>query len=739
MPARIAQSPLGHPSQINRATAHGRERRLEERLLYVICAVAGTPHQADRALLALRRAAAQVRMGCTLLLFCDLPPASAPREMDDDATVRRLQSGVMSMAARAPKRFLLLVRRRAWDDAARAYLGEGQAQRPEQVVASLILEGRTDAVFEAASFSPSSLQGCFDAALFSSAMLSCTPDTPARMLRSLHGDCAQEPPKLRDTDTPGDSGDSQDDASAAQDNLSLRGCAQPVAVRVLPPLAESESALDRLLRTGFSLSPVEAGIDARLAPLGLRRTAGEPTLYTADALRALLGGEHMLPTKLAADCFFIRQEPATVGGLLSQAQARADRALAEAFALEARAPGSFPARLAIAATLLPAIQMALLLLSGALGIAPLAALAIALPEYPALTHPRLLPGALLRTALLPAHAACVLQALLERMTARSPLLRLRLPDGARGQRGSVVCGAALLLAGFWSVGAAAPLMAVALLWLSAPLLYPALAAPARERIPLSPQEDAQLRALAASAFPASPDALPAPRQMLADCAGCMLGLLEPDEAARRMQALLPRVTQPLSASDQAALLSSAQYLRERMADCDAALRPLPTQIEECALKSGHASGDGLLAALLRAAAHTQQAQNETLAPQTLSSPRAGAEIDPHDALFLPLALLRGAVPEGVSLPLTHPHTFLRRQTLLSRPPRRVARRLTTAVRPERLRRARAAAAQDESEEPDGNDADRFLFLSAASLRHPFAALLLRSHIVAPYAPLLATV
>ena len=708
---------------------------MEKRLLHVICAVAGTPRQADRALLALRRAAAQVRDRGALLLFCDLPPATVPREMDDDATARRLQSGVMSMAARAPGRFLLLLRRRAWDDAARAYLGEGQAQSPERVVASLLLTGRTDAVFEAASFSPASLQGRFDAALFSSARHRCTPDTPARMLRALREDPADEARKPGETDAPTQT-QPQDASSSHEEALSLPARPERLTARVLPPLCASESALDRLLRTGFTLSPVEAGMNAYLAPHGLRRDCGRPALYNMAALRALHAGEPLPPAALLADCFFVRQEPATVGGLLFEAQARAERALFDAFAREANTPGSFPARLAIAATLLPAIQTALLLLSGALGIAPLAALAVVLPEYPALTHPRLLPGALLRTALLPAHAACVLQALLERITARSPLVRLRLPDGARGQRGSVICGAALLLAGFWGVGAAAPLMAVALLWLSAPLLYPSLAAPVRERIPLTPQEDARLRAQAAAAFPVSPDALPAPRQMLSDCAGCMLGLLEADEVARRAQTLLSRVTAPLSTSDLASLLASAQYLRERMADCDAALRALPAQIEERALASTPLPNGGLLAALLRAATESPHAPSEDTAPQTLAPLLSGDEADPHDALFLPLALLRGAVPDGVSLPLTHPHTFLRRQALASR---QGARRLTTAIRPKGKRRSRRAKAQPTYEELYGNDADRFLFLSAAALGHPFSALLLRSHVVAPYTPLLATV
>ena len=71
-------------------------------------------------------------------------------------------------------------------------------------------------------------------------------------------------------------------------------------------------------------------------------------------------------------------------------------------------------------------------------------------------------------------------------------------------------------------------------------------------------------------------------KLYAACAGCMLGVLEPDEAARQTQALLaagPAVDSPV---EHAALLVCAQFLRERMADCDAALRALPAQLEDCA-------------------------------------------------------------------------------------------------------------------------------------------------------------
>ena len=137
---------------------------------------------ADRALRALRHAAGRQADNRTLLLFCDLPASSCARELSDEDAVRRLQSGVMAMESRMPGRFLLLVRGRAWDDAARAYLGSQQADTPAKTVASLIVTGKCRASFTAASASPASLRDRFDAALFVPVSLACTPDTPGRML-----------------------------------------------------------------------------------------------------------------------------------------------------------------------------------------------------------------------------------------------------------------------------------------------------------------------------------------------------------------------------------------------------------------------------------------------------------------------------------------------------------------------------------------------------------------------------
>ena len=299
-----------------------------------------------------------------------------------------------------------------------------------------------------------------------------------------------------------------------------------------------------------------------------------------------------------------------------------------------------------------------------------------LPEALALVRPRLLPGALLRTALLPLTAAVSLDALLCRLFARSRWLRLRLPDSLVSAQGCMLTGAVLLPLAIASAQALVPLLPILLLWISAPLLLPALASPTLERIPLAEDQQAQLRSLAESAyFDAAQvsDAPPALR-MLAACAGSMLGVLEPDEAARQTQALLALDPPVHSSVERAALLVCAQFLRERMADCDAALRALPAQLEDFA---------------------------RTKAGALPLFPDAD---DPLSALFLPLGPARRTAQHDITLPLTHPHTYLKR--LL----------------------------------PDGNPTGdplaRFLALAAAALNHPFHALLLRSPVAAPYAPLL---
>ena len=111
-----------------------------------------------------------------LLLLCDLPDAFSDVMPEDAPLLRALQSAVMAADARCPGHFLLLVRKRVWDDAARLYLGENQPLLPMQTVAALLAHGHAPSAFAAASFSPASLAGQFSAALF------CPPTSPARRM-----------------------------------------------------------------------------------------------------------------------------------------------------------------------------------------------------------------------------------------------------------------------------------------------------------------------------------------------------------------------------------------------------------------------------------------------------------------------------------------------------------------------------------------------------------------------------
>ena len=111
-----------------------------------------------------------------LLVLCDLPDAFAEVMPEDEPLLRALQSAVMAADARQPGHFLLLVRKRVWDDAARLYLGENQSISPMQTAASLLDRGQTHVSFAAASFSPASLAGQFSNALFCPDSVSCAPD-----------------------------------------------------------------------------------------------------------------------------------------------------------------------------------------------------------------------------------------------------------------------------------------------------------------------------------------------------------------------------------------------------------------------------------------------------------------------------------------------------------------------------------------------------------------------------------
>ena len=607
-------------------------------LLQVITFTPQMPADVSRALRQVRRMLPRTCTGGhTLLLLCDLPDAPGERMPEDDALLRLLQSGVMAMDSRSACRILLLVRRRAWDDVRRCFVGAAQQPGARQVVAQLLLDGRTRAVFEAATFSPASLRGQYAAVLMMPLSLACTPDTPARMHRA----------------------------------LGQAGC---VCGAVRPRVEYPASAVTRLAAQSFSLSPLQLWHVLRCARRGCAPTDA-PILCTPQVLRAVPPD-----APLAADCLFVPRERATLGALLSDWHARCLRTGREA--------------------VLPPLQLALLLAAAWLGAPPL--LAALLPELPSIVRPRMLPGVLVRLALMPLTAGLALDALLCRTFARAGFLRVRVPAALLTARGCVLMGLALLAAAVAGVRMLAPLLALSLLWLGAPLLLPALDAPTLERIPLSDAERTQLRTLAEAAFFDAHEAAPSALGMLAACAGCMLGLLEPDEAARRVQSALDAQPPASSATQQAALLVCAQYLRERMAACDAALRDLPARLERHALAQPPPQEDGRLAAFLRAA------RREEATPEALAALTDAGEGQMLDALFLPLRPAGAMARHPLTLPLTHPHAFLRRQLL-----------------------------PDAANAPPPEPVGRFLALAAAALLHPFCPLLLRSPVTEPYAPLLA--
>lgn len=616
-------------------------------LLCVLTACVRTQAEAEEAVRLLRHCAADESH--TLLLFCDLPDAEAPKLPSDDLLIRTLQSGVMTMAKSAGGRFLLLVRSRTWHAALRFYAGVSQTESPRQVVASLLSQGRTNTRFDAATFSPAALKDAYAAVLFSDLSLACAPDTPARMLGAL--------------------------------SSSRHGC---VCAAVLPRREYPQSVLSRLFQvhpSGFSLSPIRAAqLDAlhahNLSP------AGAPMLCKSDVLHRVISSSFSVP--LAPGCVFVRRKAPT---------------LRDCFAAYRMRLLCLPLRHAV----LPPLQLALLFFCALTG-HPLLAVFAFLPEYPALLRVRLLPGALLRAALLPLTASIALDTLLARAFARRRFL-FRIPDSMITPLGCMLLGAALLVLALCSAKALVPLFPLSLFWLSAPLLIPALDSPTLERIPLHPEQQAQLRSAAESAFFDADPAMhtaghaASPRSMLAACAGCMLGLLEPDEVARRVQALLASVSAAIpSAADLAALLASAQYLREHMGDCDAALRMLPAQLEQYALRVDPPKEDGTLGSFLRAAIRRESAAFTPCQPLVAA---------PLDEIFLPLGPSFSAVQHPLTLPLTHPHTYLHRLPLASDPPE-------TSLDP----------------------LDRFLVLAAAALAHPFYPLLMRSPVCAPYAPLL---
>ena len=609
-------------------------------ILHVLHCAPKTAQQADDALRALRRALLPAGDDREVLLFCDLPDAPFLQMPQDDALVRRLQSGVMSLAQRQDNRALLLVRRRCDDAATHSCPGSGQCMPYQQVIAQLHAHGKTDAAFAAATFTPSSLKGRFSAVLFCSVDLACTPDTPPR----------------------------------------LAGSAQPCACGNTaflfpgtPPL------LLHLLAQGFSFA------DGRV------RTWPPVLMMAAEALCACTDGfPASMHCESVPNCVFAQKCIPAVRDLLMDAN---------------RLYLTGPVRTA----LLPVFQIALLLLAALLG-APLIALAVLiLPEYRIWLFPRKWPCALIRAAFLPMHAAQALDALLFRAFSGADV-RILLPDAAKGAPGSVLLGATALILALSSVHALPLFLPLSLLWMLSPLIARALDLPVSERIPLSGDQKQLLRGEAESVYFALEHEAPG-ENLLCACAATMLGILEPDEAARRAQESLPTLTAHLHAPDagaftRAALLTGAQYFRENMANCDAALRALPTQLENLVLTASPPEGNSLLSQLIRAAIQNKAQEMDVNLPHA---------DDAADALFLPQVLLTPLRSDDDLLPLTRPHTYLRRSELL----------------PDQ---GSAAIGDGCGTRP----ALRMLSLAAAALDRPFEKLFLRSPVIEPYLPALAS-
>lgn len=539
----------------------------------LLCVLTASPRTLADVHLLSRRMLAMRASADALLALCDLPDAFAAVMPEDEPLLRALQSAVMAADARAG-RFLLLVRRRVWDDASRLYLGESQPISPVQTVSALLDRGQTQVSFAAASFSPASLAGQFSSVLFCPADVSCAPDVLPRM-------------------------------SAALDESGL------LAARVLPPLHDRAPLLTRL--PDFSFSEGLAVLRHRLACQNRALISDRVLLASAKAFSQLEKASSLDACPLWPEAAFVAEDTPSLQ--------RSFRQTARFFDALCRLPKlTGLQRLMLLA---PMLRLFLLFLAAVTGLEFLAVLALLEPY--ALLHPRLLPAALVRAAFLPMTAVCAFNSFFAHKLARSPLLRIRFPRGAQTPSACALCGAALIPIAFLSLHAFAPLLFASLLWLAAPPLFRALNLPETERIPLSADERARVLQLAREAFDLPVDhALPG-RSMLVACGGCMLDFLEPDEAARRMLALLPDLQRcPFDAHETACALAAAQYIRERMGDCDAALRELPTQIEQLCVPEDPSSW---LAVILDGV----QAQN---------------------ALFLPLCRVSAACF------ITHPHGFL---------------------------------------------------------------------------------
>lgn len=528
--------------------------------LLVATARIASPAQAVQAVRRALRLLPLAGSGGAVLLVCGLEGAPADVMPGDADALRLLQSGIASAAARGAGRLFMMTVAREWDDAARAFVSP---VRPAMLVSRLLLGEAPGVSFAVSTVAPASLRGAYERFLVMDAELAPMPGAPSILAQGAR--------------------------------LSPDGIARGA---VLPRPGWPETLLSRLERIGFALSPAREAVAHSLAREGLALTAEGPVLLERRAFAAAASGTLPERCPLMQDALFVSRESIPVKELL----ARERRAQAQALS-RLPSPRALLAPRALL-TLLPTLRLLALLLAAAWGLPLLALAAVIIPEGYALAHPHLLPGTLVRLSLLPADALGAADALLRRLLARSRVFRVELPAAAFSPRMCTALGAALLALALVSARALVPIFVVSLLWLGAPLVASALSSPARERIPLSDAEREELLSHARTAFlrlPAERDALsgPAPLRMLAACAGCMLGLLEPDEAARRVQALLPLAQGALSAAQQAALLVCAQYLRERMVECDAALRPLPAALENAVRACPPPGEDSPLAALLR--------------------------------------------------------------------------------------------------------------------------------------------
>ena len=497
------------------------------------CSVFFPPHRAPRRRFARSPAVCFpcVPAADALLLLCDLPDAFSEVMPEDAPLLRALQSAVMAADARCPGHFLLLVRKRVWDDAARLYLGENQPLLPMQTVAALLAHGHAPSAFAAASFSPASLAGQFSAALFCPADVSCTPDVPRRML----GRAGRIRPSGRARPVPAGR---------------RRAAFKPSAGLFL----FGNRAPRRMISSPAAVAPA------------FPTACFSPRLGLFPPLKNRMG-------RTSARCGTFPPSWPTLPPLCDGALRQTRRDLDRLCRLTA------PTRLQKLMLSAPPLRLLLLFFAAVSGWEWVAVLALLEPY--ALLHPRMLPAALVRLRLSADDGASARPTHFSRIVWRIPrFCASAFPRGAQTPAACAVCGAALLPAAFLSLRALAPLLFVSLLWLAAPPLFRALTLPETERIPLSDAERARLLRLAREAFAAPVDHAAPGAAMLAACGGCMLGLLEPDEAARQMTALLPDLSSaPLDAHETACALAAAQAIRERMADCDAALRSLPAQIE----------------------------------------------------------------------------------------------------------------------------------------------------------------